>query len=105
MIKVSAIYERSTGRSFDQDYYLNTHIPLAKGILSGYGLVKIEADIFESLEGIIPARLFAMTHAFFPENAELEKLFQQEGMGEIVTDVANYTDTTPYLQVSRVVSG
>ena len=103
MIKISAVYENVDGCSFDKEYYIEKHIPLAKAILAKYGLVRMEADIFESIEDILPAKYFAMTHAFFEDGAPIATILSQEGMAEIVSDVVNYTDVTPTLQTSRVI--
>ena len=33
MIKVSVLYPNGEGKSFDMDYYCNTHVPMVGGLL------------------------------------------------------------------------
>lgn len=103
MIKLSAIYKCVDGCNFDQQYYLEKHIPMAREILKKYGLVKMEADIFNSFGDLVPVKYFAMTHAFFEDDVSLSHVLSQEDMGRIVADVENYTDVIPSLQTSNVI--
>ena len=103
MIKLSALYKRIEGCEFDERYYLENHIPMAKEILENFGLVKMEVDIFEDLEGITNAKYYAMTHAFFEDGTSLEAVQKQEAVAKIFMDVENYTNVIPVLQKSRVI--
>lgn len=102
LIKISAIYKCIEECHFDANYYLEEHIPMAERVLQECGLVKIEADVFESIEDILPVKYFAMTHAFFNDDTSLASVLSHEGMSKIVDDVSNYTDVIPSLQTSRV---
>ena len=103
MLKLSAIYKRIEGCHFDEKYYLETHIPMAREILCDLGLVKIEVDIFEDLEGVSKAKYFAMTHAFFKDGTNLEDIQKQGVVAKLAEDVPKYTDVIPTLQKSRVI--
>lgn len=103
MIKISAIYKRVEGSRFNEAYYLEKHIPMSREILKAHGLVKMEADIFESIEGLLPVKFFAITHAFFEDDISLAHVLSQGDMAKIIADVGNYTDVVPSLQTSRVI--
>ena len=44
MIRVSAYYPNESGKAFDHDYHMKTHIPLAKRLLEPRGLLSVEVD-------------------------------------------------------------
>lgn len=102
LIKISSVYKCVEGCYFDEHYYIEKHIPMAKKILEQCGLIRIEADVFESIEGLLPMKYFAITHAFFKDDIAIADVFAHPGMADIVSDVANYTDVSPSLQTSRL---
>lgn len=101
MIRVSVLYPRTEGESFDMDYYINKHMPMVadrcgsamKGmsVLEGIGggqpgepapYVCVGSLNFESVE--------AFQNAFGPH------------MAEIMGDIPNYTKIAPQIQISEV---
>lgn len=101
MVKVSIFYPSKPDAHFDVDYYLNTHMPLALGLLgSAIKAVSVEIGVlggtpnqlppFTAICGYTCESVQAFTNAFLP-NADV-----------IQSDIANYTDISPVIQVSEI---
>jgi len=101
MIKVSILYRNSPGSHFDVDYYLNTHMPLAIGLLgSAVKAVSVEIGVFgESPDQPPPFVAIcsftcetaqAFTDAFLPHAEVLQG------------DIPKYTNIAPVIQVSEI---
>ena len=95
MIRLSVYYPASEGAKFDHDYYLNKHVPLCT---QTWNLDSAEVD--RGMDG----SYVAAVHFRFPSQEALQAAMASEGTGAILADVANYTDITPVLQTSEVVS-
>jgi len=101
MIKVSVLYPNKPGSSFDANYYLNIHMPLAVKLL-GTAVKAVTAEIgisggmpdqsapYAAIAGFTCETVQAFTDAFLPNAAALQG------------DIANYTDIAPVLQVSEL---
>ncbi len=101
MTKVSVMYPNRPNARFDVEYYLNSHMPMAIGLLSA-ALKGVSVDI--GVSGVMPgqpAPFAAMAHflcdspqdfiaAFLPNAAALQG------------DIPNYTDIEPVIQVSEL---
>ena len=95
MIRLSVYYPASEGAKFDHDYYLNKHVPLCTQTW------KVDsAEVDRGMDG----PYVAAVHFRFPSQEALQAAMASEGTGAILADVANYTDITPVLQTSEVVS-
>jgi uncharacterized protein (TIGR02118 family) len=101
MVKVSIFYPSKPGAHFDVDYYLNTHMPLALGLLgSAIKAVSVEIGVlggkpdqlppFTAICGFTCETVQAFTDAFLP-NADV-----------LQSDIPNYTDIAPVIQVSEI---
>jgi uncharacterized protein (TIGR02118 family) len=101
VIRVSIFYPNRPGSHFDAGYYINTHVPLAERLL-GPALrgISVEIGVGGSAPGE-PAPYAALCHftcesieaftsAFLPNAAELE------------SDIPNYTDIEPVIQISEI---
>jgi len=105
MIRLSALYRKSERSHFDEEYYLKQHIPLAKKILSQYGLIRIEADLFQDTEGLGEPPYVAMTSAYFPDMNSVEKMHRDRVEPKLGSDVPEYTNIIPVLQASEIIEG
>ena len=94
MIKLSVLYPKTEGATFDHDYYKNSHVPLC---VSAWNPVK--AEIEKGIDGPYEAAV----HFTFDSMEALGAAFGSEKMGEIMADVANYTSLSPVMQTSEVV--
>ena len=97
MIKVSVTYANEDGKNFDMDYYCNNHMPMVHEKL-GDALVKSEVD--EEFGGT-PAAYAAIGHIYFDSVYSFQAAFAPHA-GEIVADIAIYTDIEPSIQVGEV---
>lgn len=101
MIKVTVMYEQKDGASFDEQYFLSSHIPMVKEKLEPRGLLDIEIDRGISGGGGDPAPYLFLAHMKFDSVESFQKAFG-ETREEIGADVSNYTDIKPRIQISEI---
>lgn len=94
MIRLSVLYPKTEGATFDHDYYRNTHVPLC---VSTWDLDGAEID--RGLDGPYEAAV----HLRFESVEAMQAAMAHEGTAAILADVANYTTITPVMQTSEVV--
>lgn len=100
MIKVSVFYPYSEGATFDMNYYLEKHIPLCQNII-GDALISCHVD--QGIDGMMPGSCptFAtMCHLVF--DLPLEDVKPFFASPTMASDVPNFTNIQPVLQVSEV---
>ncbi|MBC8239967.1 MAG: EthD family reductase [Alphaproteobacteria bacterium] len=103
MIKVSVLYANESGKSFDMDYYCNSHIPM---VLEKVGAACSKAEVDQGLAGgapDAPAAYIAMGHLYFDSVESFQTAFGPHAEA-IMADVPNYTDIQPNIQISEVKS-
>jgi uncharacterized protein (TIGR02118 family) len=88
-------YPSSEGSTFDHEYYREKHVPLA---IQAWGLST--ADIDKGVDG----PYVAAVHFEFDSVEALQAAMAAEATGEVLADVANYTNITPVLQTSEIVA-
>lgn len=101
MVKVSVLYPNGEGKRFDMDYYLTTHIPMVRKLL-GAACTNIEVD--QGIAGGTPgskAPYVAVGHLFFNTIDDFMSSFEPNA-NAIVSDIPNYTDTTPVVQINEI---
>jgi uncharacterized protein (TIGR02118 family) len=91
---LSVFYPSAEGSTFDHDYYRERHVPLA---MKSWGLTK--ADIDRGVDG----PYVAAVHFEFESTDALGAAMAAEATGEVLADVANYTNITPVLQTSEII--
>lgn len=94
MIKLSVLYPKTEGASFDHDYYKNSHIPLC---LKTWGLES--AEVLKGVDGPYEAAV----NIEFESMEAMGAAMGAEGTAEVMADVANYTTIAPVMQVSEIV--
>jgi uncharacterized protein (TIGR02118 family) len=101
MIKVSVMYPSGDGRTFDMDYYCNTHIPMARRLLSpALKGVAVEQGIAGAEPGA-PAPYLAIGHLLFESLEAFMNAFPPH-MGALQGDIPNYTNAPPVIQIGEV---
>ena len=95
MIRLSVMYPKTEGASFDHDYYRDKHVPLA---VKTWGLDGAEID--KGVDG----PYVAAVHFQFADLAAAQAAMSAAGTGEVIADIANYTTIQPVMQTSEVVS-
>jgi uncharacterized protein (TIGR02118 family) len=101
MIKVSVFYPNEEGNKFDMDYYLNSHIPMLQEKL---GAALKGGAVEQGLSGVepgSPATYVAMGHLLFDSVEAFQSAFGPHSEA-IMSDIPNYTDVQPTIQISEV---
>jgi len=104
MIRVTVLYANESGKKFDHDYYVNKHMKLVRDRLTAFGLVRTEVD--RGKAGGLPGSLapfVAIGHVYFNKLEDFQKAMDKHG-GEILADVANYTNIPPQIQISEIIA-
>jgi uncharacterized protein (TIGR02118 family) len=94
VIRLSVFYPETEGATFDHDYYLNSHVPLA---VKTWGLNG--ADIDKGVNG----PYVAAVHFTFESLDAMNAAMGSPDTGAIMADGANYTTIQPVLQTSEIV--
>ena len=105
MIRVTVLYPKTSESKFNLDYYLNKHTPMVIDRLMPLGLVRLEVD--EGVGGLTPDQppAYAIIAYLVFENIEaLQKGLDAHG-AEIMSDIANYTNVQPQIQINRIAVG
>jgi uncharacterized protein (TIGR02118 family) len=101
VINISALYPNSAGSRFDASYYLNRHSAFADALLRPHGLIALRATIgVESLDGQ-PPPFWAISEMHFVSRHAFDEAIATCGEA-LFADLANYTNTTPVLQISTI---
>ena len=94
MIRVSVLYPKSDGATFDHDYYRKTHVPMA---VAGWKPARTEIDM--GLDG----PFVAAVHFFFESMDRFQQCMGMPVTVELMADLPNYTNIEAQIQVSEVV--
>lgn len=94
MIRMSVLYPKTEGASFDHDYYRDKHVPLA---VTTWGLDG--AQIEKGIDGPYEAAV----HFTFDSIEAMGAAMGVPGTADVMADVANYTTIVPVMQTSEVV--
>lgn len=103
MVSVTVLYPKTADSRFDLDYYLNTHTPLVRDLLTPMGLTGI--DLEQGLAGGAPDSppAFALIGKLnFNTIEEIQAAMAAHGP-ELMGDIPNFTDVQPIMQISRSV--
>ena len=100
MIRIAVLYPNADGKTFDVDYYKNTHMKLVQEKLGPLGLVGCEVDAGIAGMGGASPPYAAIGYIFFETLDEFQTGFDQVG-AELVADVPNYTNIEPVVQISE----
>jgi uncharacterized protein (TIGR02118 family) len=101
MIKVSVLYPNNPGAKFDMDYYVTRHMPMVQQKCgAACKKMAVEHGIAGGAPGA-PATYIAMGHLYFDSVDAFQQAFGPHAK-EILSDIPNYTDTQPTIQISDV---
>lgn len=93
MIRVSVLYPKTDGATFDHDYYRDQHVPMA---CEAWGLDGAEVD--QGIDGPYEAAV----HFRFESMEAMASAMGSERTAEVQADVSNYTTIVPVLQISQI---
>ena len=95
MIRLSVFYPKTEGAEFDHDYYRDSHVPLCART---WGLDDSQVEVDKGVDGPYEAAV----HFRFDSLESMQAAMAAPGMGEIFSDVANYTTIAPVMQTSEI---
>ncbi len=95
MIRLSVFYPNGEGSAFDHDYYRDIHVPMA---LKAWGLASAEID-----KGVDGPYVAGVHFRFDSQDAVAAAMGAPE-TGEVLADLANFTNVTPLIQTSEIIS-
>jgi uncharacterized protein (TIGR02118 family) len=101
MIKVSVLYPNGENKTFDMDYYFNTHLPMVSELL---GDSLKGATVEKGLGGAVPgstAPYAGMGNMYFDSVEDFGASFGPNAE-KIMGDLPNFTNIEPIIQVSEV---
>jgi uncharacterized protein (TIGR02118 family) len=100
MVKLTVLFPNQPGARFDERYYFTTHMELVgkllRPVLAGAGVDKG----IDTPDGPAPYRF--ISYLCF-ESAEVMEAAMAAHKPALMSDIPNYTDIQPILQVSNVV--
>ena len=101
MVVASLMYPAGPDIRFDEDYYFGTHVPLVQRLLGERGPTgvrflrgKAAAD-----GGTPPYRMVALLD--FASMDDVQHAFTGPPAGEVLGDIANFTNAQPVVQISE----
>jgi uncharacterized protein (TIGR02118 family) len=101
VIKVSVFYPKGTDSKFDMEYYCEKHMSM---VMERFGQrckgVSVDEGLNGGAAGTEPAYL-AVGHFLFDSIDDFQEAFRPHS-AEIMSDVQNYTNVSPFIQVSQV---
>jgi uncharacterized protein (TIGR02118 family) len=100
MIRVSAFYPNSAGATFDMAYYTSKHLPLLQKRVATCKGVSVDKGLAGGTPGSQPTYIVIL-HMLFDSVEAFESGFAPHA-SEILSDVPNYTNTRPILQINEI---
>jgi uncharacterized protein (TIGR02118 family) len=101
MIQVSIFYPQQDEGAFDENYYMETHIPLVRDRLTPRGLLGV--DVYRGVSAPNPSQppqYGYMCYLYFNTVDEVHQAFMAEGH-DLMGDIPNYTNVKPAIQISE----
>jgi uncharacterized protein (TIGR02118 family) len=97
MATIVVTYPTGEGKTFDYDYYVKTHVPLAVSAWTEFGLVSAEA-----LQPSDPSQPYAaMVILKFRDDAAIDAAMTSPKSAPVGADVPNFTNITPAIYRSK----
>lgn len=102
MFIVTVMYPYSEGARFDWDYYVGTHMPLVREAFGPTGLA--DARALKGLPGPngAPPPYVAIALITYPDHESVVASMTGPRAGDVAGDLPNFTDITPFRQISEV---
>ena len=99
MIRIAIMYKNDQSKSFDMDYYENTHMPFVVQKYGPFGLQQIEIDKALHSTGKNPAPYIAIGYLTFSTEKAFYDAIKAQGQA-IMDDLKNFTQIKPIIQIS-----
>jgi uncharacterized protein (TIGR02118 family) len=102
MVLISVMYPGGAGATFDQDYYLKTHIPLVKERWTSLGLEKVQVVRAAATPDGSPPPYPMMALLSFRSAADFQTAAATHGT-EIFADIPRFSNVSPIVQINDIV--
>lgn len=102
MVKVTILYPNDEGKTFDMEYYANSHMPMIDSLF-GDSLKAIEID--KGISGRTPDEpipYLAIGYLYFDKLSDYQEAFGPNAE-KILNDIPNYTNIRPVVLISEVI--
>ena len=101
MTKVTILYPNGEGKTFDMDYYSNSHMPMVADLLGDAmkGFAIDQGIAGRTPDDAIP--YLAIGYLYFDTLSAYQDAFGPNAE-KIVSDIPNYTNIQPLIQISEV---
>jgi uncharacterized protein (TIGR02118 family) len=100
MVLVSVMYPNEPGSSFNQDYYLQRHIPLVKERWNSMGLMDVRLVRGVGTPDGTPIPYRGMALLSFRSMQDFQNAAGAHAQ-EIFADIPNFTNVQPVVQISE----
>ena len=97
MIHLMVLYPKGEGKTFDAEYWANTHMPLA-------GSSWPTCSKWEATKGDDNSPFHAAGHFYFGSQEDLGAAMGTEATAKVMADVANYTNIEPQVSIYEVMT-
>ena|ERR1700750_2391021 len=103
MVSVSVLYPKTDGSHFDYEYYLQKHVPMVRSRCQPLGLSRLDLIRgISTLNGGQPG--FELIGILtFESKEQMQSALAQAGE-EILSDIPNFTNISPYIQLNDLIS-
>ncbi len=101
MFRVSVMYPKQEGATFDFDYYRTKHMELVRQLLKPFGLIKTEVDKGISGGRQQSAPYICVGHLYFGTKDGYDRGVAE--VGSIMRgDIPNFSNVSPVRQISEI---
>lgn len=102
LIKVTILYPNGAGKTFDMDYYRESHMPMVEDLLGeSMKFYRIDKGLASGRPDE-PTPFSAVGYLYFDELSDYEESFGPVA-DKILSDIPNYTNIQPVVLISEVV--
>ena len=99
MVTMTVVYPYAADAPFDQAYYIDSHIPLAREV---FGDAVTDVSVHYALAGLAGDPPFAaIAQLEFASMEAYQQAMAHPRAAEVGADVANFAGVTPMIQLSR----
>ena len=100
LVKVTILYPNGEGKTFDMDYYANSHMPMVAELMGdAMKFYKIDKGIAGGAPDV-PTPYLAIGYLYFNKLSDFQEAFGPHAE-QIRGDVQNYTNIVPVVQISE----
>ena len=103
MINVNVAYPGGEGKTFDMEYYLGHHIPMVRELLSPALQDSVVDKGLGGAQPGTPPAFMAVLNMYFNSLEDWQRAFGPVAE-KIMSDIPNYTNTEPQIQINAVVA-